>query len=62
MLAEIDITDAAEFEKYRVQVTAIVAAYGGRYLVCGSDQQGVDGSGEPSRVGALEFDGPECEE
>ena len=37
LIADIQITDPQAFEEYRRQVPAIIAAYGGRYLVRGGD-------------------------
>ena len=35
LIANVQITDAAEFEEYRRRVPAVIAAYGGHYLARG---------------------------
>ena len=56
IIAEIRVTDRAEFEKYRQAVPAVIAAFGGRYVVRGPDRHWLEGSEPPaSRLVILEF-------
>ncbi len=41
VIADIEITDAAAYERYRREVPAIIAAYGGRYLARGGTFEGL---------------------
>lgn len=52
---EIEVTDAAAYEGYRLQVPAIIAAYGGRYLVRGRQATVLEGDIAPRRQVILEF-------
>lgn len=51
----IEVTDPAVYEEYRQKVPAIIAAYGGRYLVRGGATEVLEGSGTPQRQVILEF-------
>jgi uncharacterized protein (DUF1330 family) len=55
ILASIDITDAQAFEDYRQRVPAVIAAYGGRYLVRGGAIHELEGKKSASRMVILEF-------
>lgn len=55
LIANIEVTDAAAYEAYRIQVTAVVAAYGGRYLARGGQVARLEGEISPQRVVILEF-------
>jgi uncharacterized protein (DUF1330 family) len=55
LIADIQITDPQPFEAYRRQVPAIIAAYGGRYLVRGGDTRLLEGDELPGRTIVLEF-------
>ena len=52
---DIEVTDAAAYEDYRRQVPAIIAAYGGRYLVRGGQTAVLEGDIAPRRQVILEF-------
>ena len=56
LIVELEITDAAKFERYRGLVPAIIEKYGGRYLVRGGDTETVEGDWTPRRVVVLEFE------
>lgn len=58
-IVEIDLQDAVAFEEYRKQVPAIIAKYGGRYLVRGGRTETLEGDWHPKRVVVLEFPSPE---
>ncbi len=52
---DIEVTDAAAYEDYRRQVPAIIAAYGGRYLVRGGQATVLEGDITLRRQIILEF-------
>ena len=54
-VAELDVTNPAGFEAYRVAVPAVLAQYGGRYVTRGGATQLVEGGPEPKRIVILEF-------
>ena len=54
-VAELDVTNAAGFEPYRVAVPAVLEQYGGRYVIRGGATQLVEGGPEPKRIVILEF-------
>ena len=54
--ANVDVTDPEAYEEYRRQVPAVIAAYGGRYLVRGGASDVLEGDGPaPARQVILEF-------
>jgi uncharacterized protein (DUF1330 family) len=55
LIAEIEVTDLAAFEAYRAQVQALIASYGGKYLIRGGAAQLLEGTVEPHRTVVLEF-------
>ncbi len=55
VVAEVEVTDPATYEEYRKRVPAIVAQYGGRYLVRGGAVEKKEGAWEPKRLVVLEF-------
>jgi uncharacterized protein (DUF1330 family) len=59
IFAELEVIDPAGYEEYRRQVPAVVAAYGGRYLVRGGDPVVLEGDARIPRMVLLEFDSPE---
>ncbi|MFQ3255816.1 MAG: hypothetical protein ACI9W7_000274 [Porticoccaceae bacterium] len=44
------VTDASMFTKYTQEVLGVVAQYGGRYLVLGSDAETLEGVGDARKV------------
>jgi uncharacterized protein (DUF1330 family) len=48
------ITDAAQYERYKVAATPSVAAAGGRYLARGGEVESFEGA-PPARIVILEF-------
>ena len=56
LIAEVEVTDPAVFEQYRAGVPAIIAAYGGKYLVRGGALDVLEGTWQPKRVIILQFD------
>jgi len=55
LIANVDVTDAAAYDRYRAQVPATVAQYGGRFLVRGGSVEALEGAYDPKRVVVLEF-------
>ena len=59
LIGNIEVTDPETYGKYREQVPATVAAYGGRYLVRGAAPEVMEGDWEPKRLVILEFENME---
>ena len=55
IVADIEVTDSAAYDEYRAHVPAIIAAYGGRYLVRGGASEVLEGTWRPGRSVILEF-------
>jgi uncharacterized protein (DUF1330 family) len=55
LIANIEVTDPAGFERYRAAVPAVIAAHGGRYLVRGGEKHPVEGELKLHRLVILEF-------
>ena len=55
VLVEIDVQDAAAFERYKTLAPASIARYGGRYLVRGGAPTSLEGSWTGRRLAILEF-------
>jgi uncharacterized protein (DUF1330 family) len=55
VIADIEVTDPVAYEEYRAKVPAVIAAYGGRYLVRGGKSEVFEGDWRPRRVVVLEF-------
>lgn len=53
--ASIEVTDPVAYEEYRRQVPAVIAAYGGRYLVRGGAIEVLEGDAPLLRQVILEF-------
>lgn len=54
-VAEVDVTNPAEYEKYRPLAGASIAQYGGRFIARGGKAELIEGSPEPQRVVIIEF-------
>jgi uncharacterized protein (DUF1330 family) len=54
-IAEIEITDPSAYEDYRRQVPAVIAKYGGRYVVRGGKVESLEGGWSPKRMAVVEF-------
>jgi uncharacterized protein (DUF1330 family) len=54
LIANIDVTDADAFAKYRAGVTPLIAKFGGRYLVRGAPADNREGR-PMKRIVVLEF-------
>jgi uncharacterized protein (DUF1330 family) len=55
IIADVQVTDSEQYEEYRKQVPAIIAAHGGRYLVRGGRVERLEGEFTPARLVVLEF-------
>ena len=55
VIGEIEVTDPATYEEYRKQVPAVIARYGGRYLVRGGRVEPLEGGWSPKRLVVVEF-------
>lgn len=55
LIGSLDITDPAGFAEYARQVPAVIAQYGGRYVVRGGSAEIVEGDGPVHRQVVLEF-------
>jgi uncharacterized protein (DUF1330 family) len=55
LIANIEVTDRAEFEAYRRDVPAVIARFGGRYLVRAGAIEVLEGEPGLHRVVVLEF-------
>ena len=55
LIADVNVTDPAVYERYRQGVPATIAAYGGRYLARGGRTEVLEGDWQPHRVVILEF-------
>ncbi len=54
IIAEIEVTDPALYERYKPLAAAAIAASGGRYLVRGGETEALEGKA-PGRLVILEF-------
>ena len=55
IVASVEITDLDAYEEYRKRVPAVIAAYGGRYLVRGGAAARLEGDAPVNRFVILEF-------
>jgi uncharacterized protein (DUF1330 family) len=55
LVANITITDPVAFERYRVAVAPMIAAFGGRYLVRGGKMEVMEGDVGAERLVVVEF-------
>jgi uncharacterized protein (DUF1330 family) len=60
VINEIVVTDRERFQAYADQVPAILAAYGGEYVVRGGAPERVDGPEPPHRLVVLRFESREA--
>ncbi len=55
LIAEIEVTDPALYERYKPLAAAAIAAGGGRYLVRGGETVALEGAAPAGRLVILEF-------
>jgi uncharacterized protein (DUF1330 family) len=56
VIAETDVHDAEQYERYKAAAPASIEKYGGRYLARGGALEVLEGDWQPPRVVILEFD------
>ena len=54
-VAEVEVTNPAEYEPYRALAGASIAQYGGRFVARGGKTELLEGGPEPQRVVIIEF-------
>ena len=54
-IVDIEVTDAVSFEGYKNEISANIAAFGGRYLARGGATEVLEGNWIPRRLVILEF-------
>lgn len=55
LIAEIEVTDPALYERYKPLAAAAIVAAGGRYLVRGGETIAMEGAAAAGRLVVLEF-------
>ena len=55
LMGQIRVTDPARYQEYRAQVPAVLAKYGGRFLVRGPQVTALEGKYDGQRVVVIEF-------
>jgi len=55
LVVDLEIKDGPALEKYVAEVPAMIARYGGRYLVRGGKFELLEGDRKPKRLVVLEF-------
>ncbi|MBX3482058.1 DUF1330 domain-containing protein [Phenylobacterium sp.] len=60
VINEIVVTEPERFQTYSQQVPAILAKYGGEYVIRGGDPERVDGPGPPDKLVVLRFESREA--
>lgn len=55
VIAEIEVVDPAAYEEYRKQVPAVVAKFGGKFIVRGGKVEPREGGWAPKRIVVVEF-------
>ena len=56
VIAETDVHDPEQYERYRAAAPAAIAAGGGRFLARGGELAVLEGDWRPSRLVVLEFE------
>ena len=56
VIADIDVTDPVAYQEYVKLTPAIIAKYGGKFLVRGGEAEVVEGTWTPNRLVVLEFE------
>jgi uncharacterized protein (DUF1330 family) len=56
VIVETDINDPEQYERYKAESPAAIAAGGGRFVARGGELAVLEGDWSPSRIVVLEFD------
>ena len=56
VIAETDVHDQAQYDRYKAAAPETIAAYGGRYVARGGELEVLEGDWTPTRLVILEFD------
>jgi uncharacterized protein (DUF1330 family) len=56
VIVETDVTDPAQYERYKAASPAAIEAGGGRFLARGGELDVLEGDWQPSRLVVLEFE------
>lgn len=56
VIVQINVEDAAVYERYKALAPASIAHYGGRYVARGGHSEALEGEWDPCRVVILEFE------
>ena len=56
LIADIEVTDPVAYQEYVKLTPAIIAKYGGKFLVRGGEAEVVEGAWAPHRLVVLEFE------
>ena len=56
LILDIKVTDSVMYSRYIAQAPAIIAQYGGRYLVRGKEVTPISGSWNPERIVVIAFE------
>lgn len=59
LVADIEVTNPAQFEEYKKLAPAAIAKFGGRYLIRGGAYEAVEGNWKPQRLTVVEFESME---
>ena len=60
LIAQVRVTDQEPFDKYRAEVPATLALYGGRYVIRGGQVHPLEGEWTVPRLVVIEFDSVEA--
>jgi uncharacterized protein (DUF1330 family) len=55
VIFEVDVKDAAQYERYRAAAPATLEEFGGRYIARGGRTECLEGEWQPRRMVLLEF-------
>ncbi len=55
VIVDMKISDAEQYRKYMAEAPAVVAAFGGEYLVRGGRHEVLEGQWQPQRMALLRF-------
>lgn len=59
IILDVEITDRPAYEEYKIQATAALEQYGGKFLARGGTAEVLEGEWVPRRVVVLEFESAE---